>query len=497
MKTKLIVGLVAIVLFVSYALFATGKMKFAGDAIDYWRLAESLRHGEGYRIDGHFNGKWPPVTATIMAAGMTIFHAEVAGLKLLNAALSIVGLGLMFAVLWHRYERRLAVLAVLLAAVSFPFIYWMVDVSSEPGFFLLSATALWLGAPLLEGKMSTGRAVATGVAIGLTILSRMAGVGLLAGFFLWVVMTRVRGGKMPVAPVLITVVTALVIAGSWLAYSRAESGQTSAGAYSEMAMRDNIYSTGPASKPTLGSLARRVTGTAKGYLFIFSAPDASLRIKAQRLLTPQGLVSVWIMLLATAGFLWHLVKRPGFAEYYGLAYGGLLLLYVWYDIRFVVPVFPLLFYYFAFSVDRILVKVPRVSLAVLVLLILANTAVSAVSKPARRLRSPTYDGPAGELYDAAIWIKQNDPTAVVMCRWSNMVWFWTHLKVVGVPLITDPESQWKNMREAGVTTVIADPDEFSGVTGKFLDPVLTSHSQQVELIKNIGQTRVYKVRSLP
>jgi hypothetical protein len=53
---------------------------------------------------------------------------------------------------------------------------------------------------------------------------------------------------------------------------------------------------------------------------------------------------------------------------------------------------------------------------------------------------------------------------------------------------------WQHLQEKQVTMVIADPDEFSGVTGKFLEPALNRHPTQVELLKTFGRTRVFRIR---
>ncbi|MEI6085570.1 MAG: hypothetical protein WCS70_14895 [Verrucomicrobiota bacterium] len=71
--------------------------------------------------------------------------------------------------------------------------------------------------------------------------------------------------------------------------------------------------------------------------------------------------------------------------------------------------------------------------------------------------------------------------------------FRTRLKVEGDPLVAEPAAMWKHIQENDVTIVVADPDEFSGGTGKFLDPALLAHPDKVQLVQTFGQTRVFRI----
>lgn len=481
--------LVVVAVLALYASFVNAKLKFGSDSVDYYRLAESIVAGQGYTIDGNFVSKWPPVTPVLIAFGMGVFHAGVAGLKVLLGGLALVGLVIAYFLLRGREEGRLSPWVVVLTAVSFPFIYWVMDLSSEGPYFFWTMAALWLGQLAFAGAKKPQFAVGAGLCIGLAFLSRTVGAAMIGGFVLYSIIAFVRHRQAVVKPILLGLIPALLLAGGWTLYARHQGGESSIGAYSKYGFRPDTYD----STGTTGLITslKQVKENLKGYAFIFSVPDASLRMKKMNHLNARGLLSLAIMGLAAIGYFWHLLRRPQFAECYLLAYAGILLVFNWYDIRYVVPVLPLLFYYVGWTIQRF--TKPVIATCVLALLILANAGISVASQPAKKLRSLDYQGPAGELHDAALWIQQNDPHAVVMCRWANMTWFWTRMKVDGVPL-AEPEAMWQHMREKQVTMVIADPDEFSGVTGKYLDPALTAHPDKVELIKTFGQTRVYRIR---
>ena len=72
---RLIPFLVVLGVVALYASFVNPKLKFAGDAVDYYRLGQSIVAGQGYTIDGKFVSKWPPVTPLLLAVGLGVGQA--------------------------------------------------------------------------------------------------------------------------------------------------------------------------------------------------------------------------------------------------------------------------------------------------------------------------------------------------------------------------------------------------------------------------------------
>jgi hypothetical protein len=297
----------------------------------------------------------------------------------------------------------------------------------------------------------------------------------------------------------VAVLVAGVLAGSWLWSSKSRAGTTGFGAYGSLAGQRDVYATEPAAVSSVGVWAERVARNVAGYTFIFAIPDSSLRMKAKSPWTPLGLVSAGIMGLAALGWGYQWRRRAGLPEWYALVCGGVLLTYVWYDIRYVVPLWPLVFFYWLWSVEFSLGRLlapSRAAVATAVvagLFFVANAGLSLVGPQARRLRAAHYHGPAAEIHQAALWIRQQDPKAVIMSRWANMVWFWTRQPAVGVPLLADSGAMWQHMQARQVGFVIVDPDEFSGVTGKYLEPLVQQAGSALELVQQFGRTRVYRV----
>lgn len=478
-----------------YASFVNNKMKFGSDAIDYYRLAESISTGHGYTIGGHFVSKWPPVTPVMAALGMSLFRADLVGIKVLFSALALGGLFMAWLLLRQREEKELGAWGIGLSAVSFPFIYWVVDLSSEAPYIFCTMAAIYLGQRALDGEKKPYVAILAGVCIGLSFLTRTIGAASLLGFMLAASFLLVRERQMNVVkPVIVVLIPVLLLVGGWTLYSKQQGGESSVKTYGSYAFRPDIYD--PTGKSSIGNTLNQIVKNAQGYAFIFSIPDASLRMEKVNRFTAKGMISLAIMLLAVIGFVGNLVKRPQFAEFYLLVYGGVLLVVNWYDIRYVVPVMPLLFYYVGWTIKRM--TKPVVVNAVLALLVLASVGVSIASPPAKRLRSPEYQGFAKDFHDASIWIRNNaQKNDIVMSSAATMAWFWTRMDVKGIPLIKDPETMWQHIQANKTSMVIYYPNEFSGVDDKYLKPALVAHDAEIEKVKQFGKVIVYRLSSSP
>lgn len=478
-----VVGLVAL-----YASFINNKMKFGSDAIDYYRLGESISTGHGYTIDGKFMSKWPPVTPLIAALGISVFHADIAGIKVLLGGMALGGLFMAFLLLRHR-EKSLGAWAVAVTAVSLPFIYWVLDFSSEGPYFFWTMAALWLGQLAFNEKYRPHFAILAGICVGMSFLTRTVGAAMLGGIALYAIIVFVRQQSSIFKPALLIIIPALLLVGGWTLYSRQHGGESSINVYSRYGFRPNIYD--PTGKSSLANSLNRAKKNILGYAFIFSIPDSSLRADKMERLNVKGVISLGIMLLAAIGFVGNMIKQPRITECYLLVYGGILLVVSWYDIRYVVPVMPLLFYYVGWTISRM--TKPLIVNGIMALLVLGNIGISIASPPAQRLRSADYHGFAKNYHDASLWIKNNDPNAVVMCAPASMTWFWTRMNTKSIPYIQDPEALWRHIQTANVSMIIDYPDDFSGVNEKYLKPALLAHKAEIVKVMQFGEVVIYRI----
>ncbi|MGQ0636720.1 MAG: ArnT family glycosyltransferase [Planctomycetaceae bacterium] len=181
----------------------------SGDAEGYWELAQKLTRGADYAI--HDPPRYVlrmPGFPLLIAAGMALFGESPLALRLLLAGVGTLACALVFALGVELFDRRTALLAAALAAISPTFIVCSVMFLSETLFAAAMLGSLWLMARLVklsaavDGEPSTatvggadGRrslrpwwtlvvAFATGIGVGMATLVRptwlLAGPGFAA-----------------------------------------------------------------------------------------------------------------------------------------------------------------------------------------------------------------------------------------------------------------------------------------------------------------------------
>lgn len=504
--TKCRIALIAaiVVILALYASFMTNHLKVGSDSIQYLRLANSIISGQGYTIDGEFNHVWPPVTPGFTAVGLMISRGNLWGVKLVNAALTLFGIWIAYWLLASTHDKCLAKLTCILAAISFPVVYWAMDVSSEPHYLFFSIAGLAVLHLAVTSKKPAAWALAGGVLAGLAILSRAIGVALAAAVVVWAVWQLIRRQPVDWKKISLALVGTVLIAAGWFVYSSMKSGENSFSHYRSLSSQKDLYDQSASKGFSVTDQIKRVKDNLVGYSLIFSKTDSSIRMKKTKAQLVMSLISFSIMSLAAIGFLWHLFKRPGLTEMYLLCYGGILLLYIWYDIRYLVPIMPFVFYYMGFTIHQIVgwlaklmnkaALVQPATTCILGALIAVNLLISGAGPQAKKLRTTKYLDPEANQYEAAQWIKANDPQAVVLCRNSGMMWFWTRQTCKGIPLISDPEAMWKHIKDQHVTLVLDAPDTFSNVTEKYLDPALAAHAAQTEKLQTFGEVTILRIK---
>jgi hypothetical protein len=146
-----------------------------GDDAAYMALARNLLNGDGYTFNGEPEGIIPPGWPLVLAAAMWISPT----FALLNL-LSIVFL-LGMAATWYRIARRFAeppaAFVIALLSTTLLAVHWSAShVHTEALFSLLLAVSLLLAFQISEGHGSAWRVVVLGIAGGVLVSVRLAGL---------------------------------------------------------------------------------------------------------------------------------------------------------------------------------------------------------------------------------------------------------------------------------------------------------------------------------
>lgn len=483
------------------------------DTVTYVEGARALASGRGYIQNGS------PITVRPPGYSLALVPLCVAGLdtiiafKLLNVVFAALALVCFVGALGRSAGLHLATGAAATCGASFPWIYYTHAVLAESLFslclalFLLSATAWldsgrkWLWWAMLFASMALP-------------MIRFAGVAVLPAFA-WVLFVRddVTASRRlwrRLASVGATVALASLPLAAYVLRNYLLTRQATGydlGASAEYALTVGQIGI------TDNTLLSRIWVNARGYLHVLLVPDQAGITAVSRLpwLATAACAGFWA--LAVVGALSGARKKAGRLHLaFVLPYGCILMLNTWYDIRYLLPVLPLLFLYFAVgfgwaahsaataAFSQIGVRAPGVASpawlagALLAVIFMGNAAFTSASGKGKRLRSRQYEGPAQRVYEAALFMRERPELgAVLVGGGPGFVPAWSGRPVVSVLAFLDKTGRLIIDRPPqNVAFILLDESEFVPYRKEYLEPLVGANEQAVGLAFRSGDTLVYK-----
>jgi len=417
--------------------------------------------------------QYPPVFPAILAAGMLVGLQPFASLKILISLMSAGAVAATF--VWLRNRRRpvLALGIGVLLALSpgvLELAHWIL---SDVPFWFFTMLALW-GFERLRPELRARFLMAT-AAVALAYFTRSAGLPLLLAAFAWLSLKR-RWSQLA-----IVAATTIPLAFLWWLRARSQGGVD----YISQFWFVNPYS------PELGRIG--LTD-----LFGRAAENAIkyVRIHMPILLTGRQnpaalLVSVGIYGLALAGWI-RRMRRPALTELFTPLYAGLLLIWpaVWSGERFLLPVLPLILFYAADMLVRLVHRVRRgatlavagAALATLIVMMLPAQA-DAVRASARCMveyrtgdRYPCLPLAWRDWFAVAEWAGTAMPDeAVVLSRKPTLFHVIGGRRGLYYPMSPEPAELIRAARTAGARYIVL--DHLDGLSQLYLAPAVTGRIQ--------------------
>lgn len=202
---------------------------------------------------------------------------------------------------------------------------------------------------------------------------------------------------------------------------------------------------------------------------------------------------------------WRLLRRRGLRPWdlYVATTLGLIYLWPWLGERIFLTLAPFLWLYLlagADAVSRRLGGGPRPAMAA-ALLVAAGLVAGGLAAAGRQIprtraylagdRLEGYSSFWRDYFDAAAWIGEHAPDAVVLARKPTLVWYWSGRPSVVYPRRAGPEETLRFLRETGVTHFL-----FEDSTEEALAPALAPRQERLELLYRApgGQAAVVRVR---
>ncbi|HKY59736.1 MAG TPA: glycosyltransferase family 39 protein [Gemmatimonadota bacterium] len=324
---------------------------------------------------------------------------------------------------------------------------------------------------------------------------RTAGVALLGAALLWAAWRRRwRRAAIVAAAIGLAVVPWFV----WTSQRPPETG----GYFEQVRVSDRLDPESPPMR--IGQYTRRAAGN----LAIYTVRDLPQLFWP---VTPPPLgVMVFGVIVGVALTIMgavHLVRRRGVTvwDLFGLLSLGVILVWPWTGDRFFLTLVPLVWLVMLVGLDaasRFLTgrSAPARWTATLLIVVLAVGAARQVPDAWESTRAwldgdelAGYDPFWQDYFEAARWIGDHAPDAVITGRKPTFAWYWSGGRPSLVyPFHGDPHRTWAFLRENGITHILMDP-----ATRAYLAPALAPHADLLEVVHAAPHRAVLVVRLAP
>ncbi len=472
----LLLAVLGVQLFLSLQVFSPAPHT-GGDNAGYVTLAHSLVERGAYLelwTPGEpAHTKYPPVFPALLAGAMLLGVKGWVGLKVVPFVSTLLVGILTF--LWVRERKGDGVAAgiAVLVGLSDAVLYYSRWILSDPTFLVFTLAALWT---LEKGQKretdNPGAWLMAGFALVLlAYFTRSAGLPLVVATVLWLILRKGWGG------LAIFGVAFLGSAGLWWWRGVSAGGSEYAAEFWLVdPYRPELGRVGLSG--LLGRIWENLLAYATNYV-----PEGIVGLEGWFL----PVLGVALLLLALVGWVRRIRVAPDLAEFFFPLYFGLMLLWpqVWSGDRFALPLLPLLLFYAASAVLRLLAGLKPLLrqgvVAVLFLLLalpsLASWTLEAESAGECRTLAgggdpwACYGVNVREYVSMAEWVGQNLPVgAVVVTRKPRIFFVQSSVKTLSLPLTTDPDEFLNGVRAQGAHYLTA--DRWDGLAAYYLPPVL-------------------------
>lgn len=479
-----------------------------GDNARYIALGMSLIQGKG--LSKICMPGAPADTLTpfgyplLLAPFLALFPVNYLFLKLLSTLLFLLSLPLLLLVIRDRGESFFLALGVAaLSAINLSLLDFSHKVMSEIPFLFFSLLGLFVLQRSLKSsgtRMNRRGQVLFGLSILILVFSyhiRSIGVVLPAALLSFLILRK----RYRLALVAGLVILCLVLPWALRNHAVGNGG----GGYLDHFVLKNSYN--PAlGKVTAGDMLARVESNLKTYgifvipraLFPSLSPLAGYRGTSSALLI-LGLVATLIALL---GFVQRARRSVTFMELYTFFFVGVCVLWpqMWSGMRFLIPVVPLLTYYFLVGLRGVAGKLgaqlgPQVgkSLTCLVMVLMIISSFSGLARASGR--SKQYPPEWQNYFLVADWCREHTPEeSVFVARKSWLFYLRARRLVLNYPYTADTEEMMAFLARNQTDYVILDGFTWTGTTVRYLLPTVRKHMDKFHPVYGLDNPKTWVLK---
>ena len=485
---------------VAYAYTFDAKLYLGGDNAAYYLLGKALASGEGFtsiwKASNPPHTHFPPGYPVIVAAAMTLGLASTTAIKLVNGALLLGAVALLFPVFRQMTgSAPFAAVACAFTALNAHVLYYGTIMMAEVPFVFLTALVLY-GATRIDlerAPWGDGWFWATLAVLAATIYVRSIGVAAVFGLVAYFAWHRrwlhaLLAGGLCVAAIV-----------PW----RLRSAALGSSGYLKPLLMVNPYQP-DLGQATLADFGARVLENVRRYV--------TTELPAVLLPIVEGSGGERVALMAALGLLivaavivgvWRLQRLRTLIAAYLVGTFGILLVWpdVWTGIRFVLGVAPLLtalaLWGLMGGVEAAAARLGRARavspLWLLPLLLLAWPPIQGLHARAEQPYPPDWDN----YFRLAEWVKANTPEdAVVSVRKEELFYLFAERHVTRFRYTTDTQAVLDGLDEEGTDYVVFASLGFGQPTA-YLGPAIQSRPDRFPLVARLPSPETYVFQMLP
>jgi hypothetical protein len=413
------------------------------DACSYILLAKALVSGNGF-TDIFFTPNTPhtrvPFVFPVMLAPLVyLFGYDFVILKILMILLGLLSLWAVYS-FFEETQDAAPLLITALTGISPLIISYSHFILTEIPYLLFSFMALFFIHRYRNDESCFSRhGVMAALFLILACFTRSIGIGLFAAAMAFLLFDA-GGGSLRIRKMLFLGLPLSFGVALWGLRSRALSGPKLAGYMDQLFTDPYRVKVGGL---TAYDLVERLAHNAYGMVF-YAIPENLMGFH----FTERSLLTFLLTAIVGAGFLCSWTRKRTVADWYVTCFIGILLVWPWtrnVGTRFMIPVAPLLFYYFLVAVRCLgercgSVKVGKTLSCVGVMLLCASNLVASGSLVSTEFRKDWSNAPAGYFVDMATWVRENNPADVpLMTTNSAALYIWSDRRSVYLPMVVEDE----------------------------------------------------------
>ena len=481
-----------------------------GDNALYIILAMSWSQGKGnsdiFKPGEPANTMVPPGYPLLMAPLVTLFPDQWLPLKWLSTVLFILSVP---TILWMIVTRRETLLmafgVAVLAAINVNLLIHGSLIMTEIPFMFFSI----LGLALAQRSLRPGANNMSGRDRFLFVLAILA---LVCAYHI-----RTIGIVLPAALVIylvlrkryrLALMTGLAIVLLLLPWAlRNALGKEGAGYLEQFVLR-NPYNP-ELGTITVADLFSRILANLKTYGIDRNAqavfPSLSPMLSFPRFTGGYILLGLGVTAVILTGFI-HLVRKSRtLMEIYTALFLGVCLLWpeVWSGLRFVIPIIPLLLYYFLSGLQvvmrlletRLFHRAGQLAGAVVLMIVLFSSARGIAKAEAR---FPCYPSQWENYFTTARWCKLNtDPHSIFVARKPSLFYLHAQRQVLNYPYTSDTDGIMSFLDEENIDYVLLDGFSWTNTTRRYLIPAIEANRDRFQPIYRLKNPNTWVLKLLP